>query len=453
MATMTLRPWKLAGAPARLGAVLLGASLLAASALPGAGPALAMVPSAVAPPALWRGNGAPWLAPGPGDVPGHASGLQAVFCTSAANCWAVGYYEIHGAWLNEALHWNGRNWSRVAVPSPGGTASGATSELFGVRCTMPANCWAVGYSEKRQQAELSEALHWNGSKWFLVSTPDPGGSLSGEFSFLADVVCTSPINCWADGDYGYYGTETEVILNLALHWNGKNWSQAATPDPGGTGTDEASALNAIRCTSPSNCWGVGTYGTIGSEILLLNEVLHWNGKKWSRTMVPDPAGDLPGDDNELSGLSCTSAANCWAVGAYSTPGPPSAMLNQMLHWNGAHWSRARPPNPDGTGEDAANTLIAVSCSSARNCFTVGDLGSYALNNGEYLNQALRWNGTKWSVTSTPEPAGKANGDVNMLEGIRCVSSANCWAVGNTARSGSSENHQVLHWNGKHWSAG
>ena len=76
--------------------------------------------------------------------PGSAAVLQAVFCPSAASCWAVGYFERNGAWLNEILRWNGRRWSRVGAPNPGGTASGDTSDLFGVRCTAARNCWAVG---------------------------------------------------------------------------------------------------------------------------------------------------------------------------------------------------------------------------------------------------------------------------------------------------------------------
>jgi hypothetical protein len=30
---------------------------------------------------------------------------------------------------NQALHWNGRKWSKIAVPGPGGTAVGDASEL------------------------------------------------------------------------------------------------------------------------------------------------------------------------------------------------------------------------------------------------------------------------------------------------------------------------------------
>src|ERR1017187_10067527 len=81
--------------------------------------------------------------------PGSAAGLEGIYCTSATSCWAVGLFERNGAWLNGALRWDGHRWSRVAGPSPGGTASGDTSELVGVRCPAPKNCWASGSTNGR----------------------------------------------------------------------------------------------------------------------------------------------------------------------------------------------------------------------------------------------------------------------------------------------------------------
>ena len=110
---------------------------------------------------------------------GSSANLQGVFCTSAASCWAVGYFERNGAFLNETQRWNGHRWSRVAAPSPGGTASGDLSRLLNVRCTAAVNCWAVGFY-RRPGVQLDEAMHWNGKSWSLVTTPTPAGTLPGE---------------------------------------------------------------------------------------------------------------------------------------------------------------------------------------------------------------------------------------------------------------------------------
>ena len=410
-------------------------------------------------PVAYPGIGRSLAGPGPAWLPGQgalvpeskgSAGLEGVFCTSAASCWAVGYFKRNGAWLNEALRWNGHRWTRVTAPNPGGTASGDTSQLFGVRCTAAVNCWAVG-SYKRHGAALDEALHWNGKNWSRVTTPTPAGTLPDDFNELFDVACTSPDNCWADGEYGVISFDSEVTENQALHWNGKTWSLANIPDPGGFASNGVSALGSIRCTSPRNCWAVGSYGSIAPGGSLFNEVLHWNGHKWSLTAVPDPSENAIGDFNDLQGLACTSAANCWAAGSDGTSGSAAVTFNQALHWNGHKWSEVATPEPDGTGAGASNILVSVSCSSPGDCWTVGYLGTF-LSAGPILNEALHWNGTAWSKVSTPDLGGSADGDTSFLYGVRCTSRTNCWAVGLAQPSGESVDSQLVHWNGVKWSA-
>lgn len=85
------------------------------------------------------------------------------------------------------------------MPSPGGTATNDLSQLFAVRCKTARSCWAVGEYQKGSGAILSQALHWNGKRWSLVATPQPGGHQPGEVSELFDVTCTTSASCWAVG--------------------------------------------------------------------------------------------------------------------------------------------------------------------------------------------------------------------------------------------------------------
>jgi len=120
-----------------------------------------------------------------------------VSCTSADNCWAVGHDTTKLGNLNQVLHWTGKKWFHVAVPTPAGTGRGDNNELFAVRCTLASDCWAVGDSERSHSVDLDVALHWNGQKWRQVDTPAPGGRRSGDFNDLDDVSCTSAASCWA----------------------------------------------------------------------------------------------------------------------------------------------------------------------------------------------------------------------------------------------------------------
>src|SRR5262249_32767430 len=154
-------------------------------------------------------------------------------------------------------------------------------------------------------------------KWFSVSAPTPGGTLPGDVNQLDDVACTSAASCWAVGDYGTDDSTIfgQILFNQALRWNGKTWRQVKTPNPAGGKKNHGQAILSVRCTSPDACWAVGTYGVLGKKFILRNEVLRWNGKTWKQITVVNPAGTTKkGSFNELLGLSCTSAKNCLTVG-------------------------------------------------------------------------------------------------------------------------------------------
>jgi hypothetical protein len=377
----------------RSGLVLLTAGLVAAGVAGAGAPAMASAPLHVARAASASGPG-PYsflrglTTPSQPDAIVGDSALLAVFCISGSSCWAVGSYEINNIERDQALRFNGRKWSRVRAPSPGGTAVGDSSVLTSVWCTSPANCWAVGGYDK-DDASLSQALHWNGRKWSHAGTPDPAGSQAGDIN----------------------------------------------------------DLEAIRCTSAANCWGVGGYGTLVPDASkLFNEVLRWNGRKWLTVTVPSP-GKLDEGDTEsgLNALSCTSAENCWAVGSDTGT---NRLRNEVLHWNGSHWLTAFTRNL-ASGAAAVNILASVSCTSASNCWAAGDSQSGSSGSAD-LNELLHWTGRKWSLVTVPEPAGTGPGSDNALAAVRCVSAADCWAVGETEKSAEPEVNQILRWTGKKW---
>jgi hypothetical protein len=274
---------------------------------------------------------------------------------------------------------------------PGVPQPGEESRLDGVYCISPANCWAVGgYAPTGANFQVNEALHWNGSTWSVVTTPQPGGTAAGDVNVLSDVVCATATNCWAGGYHAMDG-DALVFLNEVLHWNGAAWSVVATPEPGGTSDHDFNFVSAIRCPAAASCLAVGSYGTGGTTFTEFNEALRWNGTGWSQAATPNPGGTGDGGFSTLDGLGCSSASNCWAGGDYTSA---QATLNQVLHWNGTAWSQITVPNPAGTAGAASNTITFITCTSATNCWAVG----YELpSSGTLLNEALRWNGSAWSA--------------------------------------------------------
>jgi hypothetical protein len=321
------------------------------------------------------------VAPGR-PYPGDFGEFHAVTCTSPASCWAVGYYARGSTDFRQVQRWNGRRWTPVHVPGRS-NRYGAASTLTGVTCVSHASCWAVGELGGRDGSEHNQVIHWNGHKWSMVPVPDPGATAT--FNELLGVSCTAPTSCWAVGEHsGNLGFEH----NQVVHWNGRKWSLVLVPDPGGPSSTSDSGLFGVSCAAPASCWAVGN-SSPRYAAPQLNEVLHWNGRKWSRAQVPTPNGF-----SELFGVSCPSPDNCWAVGTVITGvnnvGYASGALNEVLHWNGRKWRLIATPDPGGTTLPATNVLNGVSCASAASCWAVGDAG-YSSS-----NEALHWNGSRWS---------------------------------------------------------
>ncbi len=69
-------------------------------------------------------------------------------------------------------------------------------------------------------------------------------------------------------------------------------------------------------------------------------------------------------------MSCPSAAACTAVGSYANSAGTGLTLAER--WDGTTWSVQTTPNPPGGR--AFNNLLGVSCPSRVACTAVGDYG-------------------------------------------------------------------------------
>ncbi len=387
------------------------------------------------------------IAPHPLPDVGNDAYLGGVWCVTARSCWAVGGYgKANGATVNQALYWNGRKWSLTRAANPAGTHPAGVNLLSDVSCASPGTCWAVGEYSGYSGPVVAEALRWTGTRWSAVRTPRPRHLANDGLYLLSGISCPAPRECWAVGGYvnGQHG------VNEMLRWNGARWSKVPVPNPGGTASSAISGLSAVTCTSPRNCWAVGDYSVLRPRRVGRNQALHWNGRRWSLVATPQ-LGSAKNVSNDLSSLSCTGADNCWAVGDYGGQFANGVDLSQILHWNGTKWSAVATPQPDGTGRGADNTLTAVSCTSAGNCWAAGYYGSLGAATGAGRNQTVHWNGKKWALMPTPDPIGTAHGDVNILSGISCTSAASCWAVGDGMSKAGIDRDEALRWNGASWS--
>jgi len=336
--------------------------------------------------------------PNPSGI--RAALLNGVSCASATTCMAVGVSaEVSGPNVALAESRSGATWVTEPVPEPAGATSAV---LNGVSCTSATACTAVGnYSDSSGNTwTLAEA--WNGATWVVQPTPNPSATTN---AVLSGVSCSSSTTCTAVGHY----SGSTMIATLAETWNGTKWVIHKSPNPAGASVIE---LLAVSCATGLVCSAVGFSLNSSDVDVVLAE--GWNGTKWVIQKTPAPSGT---SSAVLRGVSCISSTACTAVG----DGLGSSSFVTLAEvWNGTKWVVHKTPDPSVTL--IGSFLTSVSCASSAACTAVGyDNGPSAT-----VTLAEAWNGTKWLIQPTPNPAGAQQ---SYMNGVSCSSVAACDAVG------------------------
>lgn len=336
----------------------------------------------------------------PSPVAADSSGLQGVSCGSVTACMAVGGYAAGGPFGQGtalAEKWDGARWSPQRLPVPAGTTE---SGLAAVSCTSPAACVAVGAYSTNLASTQPLAERWDGTRWTVLSTP----SISMSEVVLTSVSCTSASACTA---VGVQDNNPNIPLPLAERWDGTTWTIQSVPDPAG---GLYGFLRGVSCSSDHDCVAVGDQGSLTASSVTLAE--RWDGTTWTTTPVPSP----PGQDGQLFGVSCSSSAACTAIGQRVTKGSYFTLAER---WDGTSWRIQVMPAVRGS---QGTLLQGVSCSSLTACTTVG----YNFVPAGIATLAEHWNGTRWTVQATPNPAGAG---ASRFFGVSCLSANACTAVG------------------------
>ena len=276
--------------------------------------------------------------------------------------------------------------------------------LTGVACQPAGTCVTVGwYYYGAAGPARTLAARWNGRAWLAEPIPSRGHD-----SRLDGLSCASAASCVA------VGAPAEA-------WAGTRWAVMPPAGP----------VSSVSCPAPGSCQAVGPppFGTHPAAA-------RWDGRSWQAEPVPTPA---PAPQNlTLTGVSCTSARFCMAVGdashgAGAQPSPAYRDRTLAEEWNGSRWRIIPTPN-----HSRASELRAVSCTSATACTAVGSSAS------ETWALAERWNGIRWTIQRTPSISRIG---YTVLTAVSCAAPAACTAVGtyNAGAFGIAE-----HWNGTRW---
>jgi hypothetical protein len=362
-------------------------------------------------------------APGEGQVPGlggalpppNGEQLWAVDASSASDVWAVGS-RYEGERFRErslVLHFDGTSWFRIASPDIGA--------LTDVAAASPDAAWAISGKQ---------ILRWDGSSWQVSPDPAPPGAV------LSSVDASGPDDAWVVGmRHGAhwvdeYGEPNVGFDTLTMHWDGTSWTIVPSPN----GAPRHNFVESVLALSPTEAWVVG-YSQQGNDPRTLT--IRWDGEAWSLVPSPDPGADF----NVLWGMGTDGTGGVWAVGHYGEPG--SRFMAMYARWTGTEWEVVSGPS----GEALHQTPTAVSGGSADAVWAIGSepTSSFLI---------AHWDGSRWeSVGAEPPPAGGS--DSPSLSDVVALSPANAWAVGRyqgpPGREGTAETFPLVeHWDGATW---
>jgi PASTA domain-containing protein/List-Bact-rpt repeat protein len=305
---------------------------------------------------------------------------------------------------------------------------------------------AAAQPAPRQTTAIASSSSWgNGVEAVLPANAAPTGQ-----NASVRVVCPSAGNCSAVGTYVDTSGNRQMVL---LTETAGAWSpgvQAVLPANAAT-TQNVFEIDAMSCPSAGNCSAVGTYtDTSGSwQGLLLSET---DGTWWPAIEAPLPANAWSHQMVALLDISCASAGNCTAVGAYyaNDAGGLNGLLLTETAGTWATGVEATLP-AHAVRLDPPVGLTSVSCASAGNCSAVG---SYMDSSGNSEGLLLTETAGSWGPGLEVQPPGTASAPANAyLYDVSCPSTGNCSAIGSyTDGSGNQEGLLVTETAGT-WSPG
>jgi hypothetical protein len=287
------------------------------------------------------------------------------------------------------------DWTLVDSPNAG-SQDNALAAVAGAR---PNDVWAVGQAapDANPNMTLTLALHFDGSAWSVIDTPNAGTHANA----LLGVAAQGRL-AWAAG---YRIGDDFLSHSLIESWDGTAWSVTDHPQPFDTEN-----LYAVAASSPNDVWAVGSGRDDEGPFHTL--ALHFDGRAWS--VVPTPNPGTTG--NVLYGVVAVRKNDAWAVGqTLGDAGPDQPLVE---HWDGDHWSVV----PVATGSSASLQLIGVDAAPGDDVRAVGDSQDGVVS---LRTLALRSEGDAFSVQDTTNPSVRDD----RLTGVAAVGDDESWAVG------------------------
>src|SRR5258706_47418 len=248
---------------------------------------------------------------------GGEAQVQSVSCASVGNCSAGGYYtdssgrhqvfvvsEVNGTW-------------RTAVEVPGSAAlnKGGNANIFSLSCGSAGNCSAGGYytTDSYGHTQAFVVSQVNGTWRTAIQVPGtatrvPGPAAlhhHGYGAFFSSVSRPSAANCSAGGSFHDSSGNQQVFVVSQV--NGTWRTARQVPGTAALNTGGSAYVYSVSCASAGNCSAGGAYFTGYLHAFVVSEV---EGTRHTAIGGPGPAALNTARTRHLLSSPRALARNC-----------------------------------------------------------------------------------------------------------------------------------------------
>jgi hypothetical protein len=333
--------------------------------------------------------------------------LLGVSAVSSGDVWAAGVAVPSGGPARTLVErWHGGAWA--TVPSPDRPSGG--SFLNAVVALSASNAWAVGLSRSSGGSARTLVLHWDGRRWAIAASPNAGHGDNA----LVSVAAVSARDVWAVG----YRDAGSVYRSLVEHWDGSRWTVVRLPPLGGPGN----GLNAVDAAASGVVWAVGGSARARGPSQAL--VLRLDVRSWSSVTAPASLRSAT-----LNGVAAWGGTGAWVVGATRSGGGDRAF---GLQTDGRSWRVV----PSDHAAPVSTDLNAIWAAAPDDVWAVGS--SF---DGRWFRPLVE-HGARARLSRVPTPG--IPGYDSHLMAVDGLASGEVWAVGSAARSAGPQRVLILH---------
>jgi hypothetical protein len=407
------------------------AAVLCAASVSGAGAATGAHAPATATLSVTWGNAV--------EIPGTSTlnkagqaGVAAISCADSADCSAGGSYAsslsssvpvLQVYVVNRTFH----SWRNAKeVPGSAGLNTGGSARITSVTCAAAGDCLAGGsYTQTSGQRQAFVVSETNGTWGTAEKVPGTAAlNLGHPGATVTSASCTAPGDCLVGGRYtdGSGNAQAFVVSETNGTW-GKAQEVRGTAALNAGGYAE---VDSVSCASAGNCSAGGAYtdSTPATQAFVVNET---NGTWGTAEEVPGTASLNTAGRAQVNSVACAAPGDCSAGGFYldSSFNTQAFVVNET---NGSWGTVENVPAIPALDQGSPGARVAsVSCVSAGNCSAGGSYSDAADHQQAFV--VSETGGTWGTAEEVPGSATLNAGGLAGIGSVSCAPGGLCSAAG------------------------